>query len=82
MMPRSLSLPHDVVASYRPAPTDARARRSAAGWRRKAFAMALHMACLGLFGATVVWPVVSPVARGELAREFKPALEALAAWVR
>ena len=38
------------------------------------------MACLALFGLAVVWPVVSPVASGELAREFEPVLQALAAW--
>jgi hypothetical protein len=49
-------------------------------WRRKTFALALHMTCLGLFGVLVVWPVVSPIASGELAREFEPLLRAWASW--
>ena len=49
------------------------------GWARKTLAIAMHMACLALFGLTVVLPVASPIARGELAREFKPVLEALSA---
>ena len=82
MVPRSLSLPPDVIASHRPLAADARALRSAAGLRRKACAIALHVACFGLFGWTVVWPVLSPVVNGEFAREFEPALEALAGWAR
>ncbi len=50
------------------------------GWTRKTVALAMHLACLGLFGLTVVWPVASPVARGELMREFKPLLEVVARW--
>lgn len=81
MSPRSFPLTSDLV-TYANAPADARARRSLAGWRRKTFAMTLHAGGLGLFGVTVVWPVLSPIARGELARDFAPLLAALAAWLR
>ena len=52
------------------------------GWTRtrKTFAFAMEMMCLGLFGWAVVWPLASPIARGELARECKPVLEVLASW--
>ena len=82
MVPRSLTLPPDVIASHRPLVADARARRSAAGLRRKACAIALHAACFGLFGWTVVWPVLSPVVNGEITREFEPALKAWADFTR
>jgi uncharacterized BrkB/YihY/UPF0761 family membrane protein len=52
-----------------------------AGWTRKTFALAMHLACLGLFGLTVVLPVVGPLGSGELAREFQPVQQACAAWV-
>lgn len=39
------------------------------GWSRKAAALAMHLACMALFGATVVWPVVAPLAQGELGRD-------------
>jgi hypothetical protein len=55
-----------------------------AGWTRKTFALSLHLACLGLFWLTVVWPVLGPVGRGELARELKPlqqACEAALGWL-
>lgn len=43
-------------------------------------ALVMHATCLALFGLFVVWPVVAPIASGELAREFQPVLETLAAW--
>ncbi|WP_222622803.1 hypothetical protein [Ramlibacter cellulosilyticus] len=55
---------------------------SQAGWGQKTFAIATHVTCLGLFGLVVVWPIASPLASGELAREFAPVLELLVAWVR
>lgn len=81
MSPRSISLTSD-LPSYVTSPADARARRSRAGWRRKTFAMTLHMGGLGLFGVAVIWPVVGPIVRGELARDFAPVLQLLAAWLR
>lgn len=39
----------------------------------------MHAACLVLFALVVVWPVASPIASGEVAREFQPVLQALAA---
>jgi len=51
------------------------------GWTRKTLAVATHFTCLAFFGLLVVWPVASPIASGELAREFKPVLQALATWV-
>ena len=80
MMPRRLPLRPDTVTFLRPLPSDGPARVAPVGWTRKTFAIAVHMACLGLFGLIVVWPVASPIARGELAREFKPVLEALGSW--
>jgi len=76
MMPRRLPLSPDTFsfdAALPPAPP------AAVGWMRKAMAMAMHVACLALFGLMVVWPLASPIASGELAREFKPVLDALAA---
>lgn len=81
MSPRSIPFTSDLAAHHLP-PADARALRSMAGWRRKAFAMTLHAGGLGLFGMTVVWPVLGPIARGELARDFAPVLAAWAAWLR
>ena len=52
-----------------------------AGWTRKTFALTLHLACLALFGLTVVMPVAGPVGRGELARELQPVQAAYAAGV-
>lgn len=78
MMPRRISLRPDTTASPCTTPWRAPARATAASWPRKAVAVALHTTCLGLFGILVVWPVVSPLASGELAREFKPVLDALA----
>lgn len=77
----SRSLPPDTVAFQPSFLSDTRARAGSVGWRRKTFALALHVACLALFGASVVWPVASPIARGELAREFKPVLEAWEGWM-
>lgn len=71
MTPRRLPLRPDTFASHHAAPV---------GLARKTFALALHMTCLGLFGLFVVWPVASPLSSGELAREFKPVLQALATW--
>jgi hypothetical protein len=85
MTPRRLPLRPDTLAarSLAPAPAPARAASAAsAGWARKAFAITVHMACLGLFWLVVVVPVASPIASGELAREFKPVLRALEDWSR
>ena len=78
MMPRRLPLHPHAVRSSCTSPWKAPAPAVAARWPRKAMAIALHTTCLGLFGILVVWPVVSPIASGELAREFRPLLEALA----
>lgn len=53
-----------------------------AGLRRKAVALALHMACLALFIVTVVLPVVGPIASGELARDLQLLQAAWLEWVR
>ena len=82
MTPCRLPLRPDTPTSHRTSPSLGRGPSGAAGWTRKAFAIALHLSCLALFGLTVVWPVASPLASGELAREFKPVLEALANWSR
>jgi hypothetical protein len=82
MTPRRLPLRPDTIASQYPFPVPARLQAAPAGWTRKTLAIAMHITCLGLFGLTVVWPVASPIASGELAREFKPVLEVLAAWTR
>ena len=76
MMPRRLPLSPDTLSFAAALPPPAPA---AVGWTRKAAAMAMHIACLALFGLIVVWPLASPIASGELAREFKPVLDALAA---
>lgn len=80
MMPRRLPLRTDTT-SHCPFPAVARVPVARAGWTRKTFAMTMHITCLGLFGLTVVWPLASPIASGELAREFKPVLQALASWL-
>ncbi|HEX2543393.1 MAG TPA: hypothetical protein VHL79_00850 [Ramlibacter sp.] len=41
------------------------------GFTRKTFALAMHFGCLGLFGLTVVWPVIGPIASGEVARDLQ-----------
>ncbi|MCG2594378.1 hypothetical protein LZ009_16500 [Ramlibacter sp. XY19] len=81
MQPRRRPLPADSLDS--PVPRW-KAAPPPAGRTRKGMAMVLHLSCLALFGLTVVLPVASPLARGELAREFKPVFEALAAspWLR
>jgi hypothetical protein len=71
-----------MITLHRGLPCHPRMRVASVAWTRKTFALAIHMTCLGLFGLTVVWPVASPMASGELAREFKPVLEALAALAR
>lgn len=53
---------------------------SGPGWTRKTLALLTHLGCLALFWFLVVWPVVSPVARGELAREFEPVRKAWSDW--
>lgn len=78
MMPRRLPLRPEDFVSPRAVPL----ALPSVSWTRKTFALTLHVGCLGLFGLLVVWPVASPLASGELAREFKPVLEALAAWSR
>ena len=71
MTPRRLrqdpqTLPHrpQALVVARPAPPP--------GWTRKTCAMVLHLACLGLFGLSVVWPVVGPLASGQVARDHPP----------
>jgi hypothetical protein len=76
MTPRRRRLSADSPASAAPR---WKAAPLPVGRTRKGMAITLHMACLAVFGLTVVWPVASPLARDELAREFKPVLEALAA---
>ena len=81
MTPRRLPLRPDTIV-LRPS-LDARNVAPAlpsAGWTRKTFALTLHLAGLGLFGLTVVWPLVGPIASGEAAREFAPLLVAWDAW--
>jgi hypothetical protein len=79
MMPRRLPLrpdrlPTDAARAFTP-----HLQADSVGWARKTLAIAIHMTCLALFGLTVVWPVASPLASGELAREFAPVLQALGA---
>lgn len=52
------------------------------GWTRKTCAMVLHLACLGLFGLSVVWPVVGPLASGQVARDFALLHQAGTAWAK
>ena len=78
MTPRRLPLHADSITFLRPRPDFTPAPVAGVGFVRKTLAIAMHMACLGLFGLTVVLPVASPIARGELEREFKPVLQALA----
>ena len=77
MTPRSLPLPSDTIAFQ---PQFLSANASSVGWTRKTLALSMHMTCLALFGALVVWPVVSPIASGELASEFKPWLQLWDGW--
>lgn len=78
MLSRRVLHPSEVVDPQFVAPWKA-PMPATAGWRRKTFALALHVGCLGLFGFFVVWPVASPIARGQLAREFQPVVDVLAA---
>jgi hypothetical protein len=78
MTPRRLPLRPDTMTFLRPVADPAPAPVSTVGWTRKTLAIAMHMACLGLFVLTVVLPLASAISRGELQREFKPALQALA----
>lgn len=79
MLSRRVLHPSEVVDPQLVSPWKAPVPAAAAGWRRKAVALALHVGCLGLFGFSVVWPVASPIARGELAREFQPVVDVLVA---
>jgi hypothetical protein len=79
MIARRLSLSPDTLAAHRALPRW-EPPSAQAGWTRKLTALFMHCTCLALFGLFVVWPVVGPIASGELAREFQPVLEALAAW--
>lgn len=80
MTPRRLPLrPDSLPLHLRPA---ARVQAAPVALSRKALAITMHVTGLALFGIVVVWPVVSPIASGELAQEFRPALQALAGWVR
>jgi hypothetical protein len=80
MTPRRLPLSPDTIYFHQPLHPTIAARMASVGWTRKLFALALHMACLALFGLFVVWPVAAPIARGELEREFRPVLQAWSAW--
>lgn len=71
--PETLRLRPEAVLVARPT--------ASVGWTRKTFALAMHLVCLAVFWMTVVWPVVSPVGSGELAREFALVRETSAAWV-
>jgi hypothetical protein len=82
MLPRRLPLRPDTITFLGREPSAAPLQLAGVGWTRKTLALAMHMACLGLFGLIVVWPVASPLARGELAREFQPVLEVLAGLAR
>jgi uncharacterized BrkB/YihY/UPF0761 family membrane protein len=79
MTPRCFSIDPDALHLPPPAWIVRPAARP--GWTRKTFALGLHLACLGVFGLTVVWPVVGPVASGELARELAMLQEAAQAWI-
>ena len=80
MIPRRIALRPDMLTSEGALPCWPPAQSARVGWTRKAAAVAMHLACLALFGLIVVWPVASPIASGELGREFQPVLQALAAW--
>jgi hypothetical protein len=72
LAPRPDDLSHPPARSAAPA--------CAVGWTRKTFALTMHAACLALFWLLVVRPVVTPIASGELQREFAPVLRAWTAW--
>jgi thiosulfate reductase cytochrome b subunit len=77
MTPRRLPVPPHLVTVRPSLLSEFESDVASAGWLRKTWALALHLACLWLFAAVVVWPLVSSVSSGELAREFKPVLQAL-----
>lgn len=79
MLSRQVLPPAETAAPLFVSPWKAPVPPATAGWRRKAAAAVLHVTCLALFGFLVVWPVASPIARGELAREFRPVVDVLAA---
>ncbi|HVE55155.1 MAG TPA: hypothetical protein VNB23_17375 [Ramlibacter sp.] len=80
MTPCRLSLDADSLCEPQAwiVPRNARAP----GWTRKTFALGLHAASLALFGLTVVWPVVGPLASGEMARDFGLLQSALEEWLK
>jgi hypothetical protein len=80
MTPRRLPLPLDPVSIQRVSRSEVETGVSSVGFLRTLFALALHAGGLALFYTIVVMPVASPVATGELAREFKPLVDALIAW--
>ena len=80
MTPRRLPLSPETLASHHALSFWAPAQAAPAGWTRKMTALVMHLTCLALFGLFVVWPVVGPIASGELTREFQPVLATLAAW--
>jgi hypothetical protein len=79
MLSRRVLHPSEVVDPLSISPWKAPAPAVGAGWWRKTVALALHVSCLGFFGFFVVWPVASPIARGQLAREFQPVVDVLVA---
>ncbi len=80
MTPRRLPLDPRTIVVRTPQLSELAGETFCVGWTRKAFALALHMTCLGLFALVVVWPLVSSVSSGALAREFGPALDAWTCW--
>jgi hypothetical protein len=79
MIPRRIPLTAAEIQPHVAPAWRAPARTPAVGVWRKGCAAAMHVTFLGLFWLVVVSPVVSPIRSGELAREFKPVLDALAA---
>jgi thiosulfate reductase cytochrome b subunit len=80
MTPRRLPLDPEILR-LRPQAYVAARPAAPVGWTRKALAVALHLACCWLFVMTVVWPVASPAAQREIAREFKPLRDAWVEWL-
>lgn len=78
MIPRRLPLDPEILRC-RPEALVLPRPRKPVGWTYKTFALAMHLACLGVFGLTVVVPVVGPVGSGELARDLHALQEACAA---
>jgi hypothetical protein len=74
--------PHQLDSSFIQGPCRSEVVTGSASSTRmqKAIALMLHAGGLALFYAVVVMPVASPLATGELAREFKPLLDAWIAW--